>query len=198
MKIDDNNRLADKWLDAVIEQYGRAEPDSGLEDRVLRRLCAVPEKRVRWQGWAVWATAAVALTALTFLMLRKPNQKSAAVMEHLPAIGLREDNASKNDTARSTAPESFPAAVSSIVGVPPRERQTSHKIATPPKLEQFPSPEPLSEQEKILIDYARNFGQEAVLVARAQTELSKREALEQKGLANNEITTESQQPGEPE
>ncbi len=198
MRLDDKNRLADKWLDAAIEQYGRAEPDSGLEDRVLRRLCTVPDKRVRWQGWAVRATAAVALILLTVLLVRKPNQKSAAVFEHVPAFGLREDNGSKNDRARTTAPQSFPVAVLSNARVPPLNRHASHRIAAPPKLEQFPSPAPLSEQEKILIDYARNFGNEAVLVARAQTELFNREVLEQEASSNNEITTDPQQPGEPE
>ena len=44
---------------------------------------------------------------------------------------------------------------------------------TTPRLDQFPSPRPLSEQEQMLARYVREFPQEAVLVARAQTERRK-------------------------
>ena len=36
-----------------------------------------------------------------------------------------------------------------------------------PKLDQFPSPQPLSEQEKILTNYVAQYPEHAVLIARA-------------------------------
>lgn len=42
--------------------------------------------------------------------------------------------------------------------------------AAKPKLEQFPSPSPLSAEEIALARYARNFPKEAQLVAQAQRE----------------------------
>jgi hypothetical protein len=44
--------------------------------------------------------------------------------------------------------------------------------------EQFPSPTPLSEQEKILQRYVAQYKDDAVLTARAQTELAKKEEKE--------------------
>jgi len=42
-----------------------------------------------------------------------------------------------------------------------------------PKLDQFPSPRPLSEQELALARYVNEFPQEAMLIARAQEEYEK-------------------------
>jgi hypothetical protein len=195
MELNDKNRIADEWLEAAMRQSSHAEPDSGLEDRVLRRLRAVPEKTSRWQLWAPWATAAVALIAAMALLVRKPNDVPHAVIDRSPARALTEDHASNNILARTMGRKASAVAVSS------NSKQSSPKLQSPrttasaaaPKREQFPSPEPLSEQEKILIDYARNFGREAMLIARAQTELLNREALEQKeSLSKNGVTFDAQ------
>jgi hypothetical protein len=48
-----------------------------------------------------------------------------------------------------------------------------------PKLDVFPSPRPLSEQERILESYVNQFRQEAVLIARARSELEIRDQQEE-------------------
>jgi hypothetical protein len=47
-----------------------------------------------------------------------------------------------------------------------------------PKRAQFPSPLPLTDQEKMLALYVRNFPEKAALMARAQTELHRQDELE--------------------
>lgn len=42
-----------------------------------------------------------------------------------------------------------------------------------PKLDQFPTPRPLSEQEKLLVRYVHEFPEEALLIAKAQAESEK-------------------------
>jgi hypothetical protein len=51
-------------------------------------------------------------------------------------------------------------------------------MAPYPKLDQFPSPQPLSEQEKILANYVARFHDEALLVARARSESLQRDREE--------------------
>jgi len=64
--------------------------------------------------------------------------------------------------------------------------------------EQFPSPEPLSPQEQMLARYVEQFPREAVLLARAQTELFQREASEREASPADRMTpdkdTEQQNP----
>ena len=52
-------------------------------------------------------------------------------------------------------------------------------IARAPKLEQFPSPQPLSEQEKLLQNYVAENPEQAVLLARARTEALRQDQLEE-------------------
>ena len=47
------------------------------------------------------------------------------------------------------------------------------------KLDRFPSPQPLSEQEKILASYVEKYPEEAVLLARARTEAVRQDQLEE-------------------
>ena len=46
-------------------------------------------------------------------------------------------------------------------------------MAANPRLDQFPSPRALSEQEKLLVRYVHEFPEEAVLIAQAQAESEK-------------------------
>jgi hypothetical protein len=48
-----------------------------------------------------------------------------------------------------------------------------------PKLDQFPSPQPLSEQEKLLAGYVAVYPKQAALLARLRTEELERERIEQ-------------------
>ena len=58
--------------------------------------------------------------------------------------------------------------------------------AATPRLEQFPSPQPLSEQERILADYVTQFRREAVLGAEAQRRLERQDALGTQMLSSEE------------
>lgn len=51
--------------------------------------------------------------------------------------------------------------------------------SAPPKLDRFPSPQPLSEQEKILASYVEKYPEQAVLLARARTEALRQDQLEE-------------------
>jgi hypothetical protein len=41
-------------------------------------------------------------------------------------------------------------------------------LANGPRLDQFPSPRPLSDEEKLLVRYVRDFPQDAIMIAQAQ------------------------------
>jgi hypothetical protein len=72
--------------------------------------------------------------------------------------------------------------------VRPRRKQnrrpTSAKLAADPKLDVFPSPQPLSEQELALARYVRNFPSDAKLVAQAQAASEKEVLTRMQALAN--------------
>jgi len=199
MEPKDRDHLAAEWLDAALKQYGEAEPRSGLEGRVLATLRVERERRAtnQWRWWPALAVlAVVVLIGGAIFLARRPDVTA-------PTSATNRADIPVAPTVPERSIASHDIGVSAIVrpaqsGRPHRSLHVAHETRTP-HLDQFPSPEPLSEQEKILADYVRNFGHEAVLLARAQSELLKREALEQKESSpRNETTTDLQQQGEPE
>src|SRR5579864_4932159 len=174
----------DRVLDAALAKYTAAEPRAGLEERVLANLrgeqARVPD-RVWWRWSAVAAVAAV-----------------AAVIVVVLALGLRSDKASRpivvNHPSTSTeAPRERGTEIVSNAhssGTRPARPSAARKpavqpsppvvaIALAPKLEQFPSPQPLSEQEKLLQNYVAQNAEQAVLLARARTEALRQDQLEE-------------------
>ncbi len=74
-----------------------------------------------------------------------------------------------------------PRKLVAVRGTTVHRAQPEVVASASPRLDQFPSPRPLSEQEKILLDYVGRFPDEAARVADAQTALAQREELEMYG-----------------
>jgi len=156
----------DRALDAALARYAAVEPRPGLEGRVLAHL-NTREVRSPHFGWWRWGVAAVAVAAivLAFTVAWRPGRR------YLPVAG-REP---------VTIPKQVPSVVSvtkeNSVGSPAQRPMTKAggrghlaNVKPHPKLEQFPSPQPLSEEEVALVRYVRNFPEEARLIAHAQEE----------------------------
>jgi len=159
----------DRVLDTALAKYLTVEPRPGLEDRVLANLRA---ERTRipahaWWRWSVAAVLAVVIVAVA-LALRFGRSSLPVVADHSTAQmqGTQETSNGERSGVRSAEPG------------PARNKTGQHshppvEIPIPPKRDQFPSPQPLSEQEIALARYAHQFPQEATLLARAQVEYEK-------------------------
>jgi hypothetical protein len=165
--------VVDREIDAVLANYSSVEPRPGLEERIMANLSAERERPParlwwRWPSTAVLALVVLALATSTEWRTNKaPRNQTAGTSRHGTA------------TPRifSSAPVSARSGIhSSALSKPPRQH-----VANLPKLDTFPSPQPLSEQEKVLADYVARFRQEAVLIARVNTEESIRDRAEMTG-----------------
>jgi hypothetical protein len=176
------DELAQK-LDAALAKYAAVEPRAGLEDRILTNLRTKREDlpyqaSSRW-SWAV-AAAVLIIGALFAWRLIWPSRLQ--VSNH-PA-------AAQHDSLKPA-----PQIASNAVGpkLMPRHGKTSKKPSheataeTNPKLDVFPSPQPLSEEELALAQYVRNFPSDAKSVAQAQ-EASEKEVLAKMQALANEST----------
>jgi hypothetical protein len=65
-------------------------------------------------------------------------------------------------------------------------------LAAGPRLEQFPSPQPLSEQEKILENYLANYPEHALLIAEARARALRQDAAEEAQLGGAMMEKDSQ------
>lgn len=176
-----NNHIDDplnRELDEALAKYAAVEPRAGLEERILANLRAEPA-RAPEHGWWRWSVAA-ALTAVVIIALAvawRSFQTAPALVEHNPS---------------STKPSSPQQAQVVSIGeekAPLQKPRPAHKTTRPahpavvaaalPKLDQFPSPQPLSEQEKILAKYVNEHPRQAVLVARARMAALKEDLAEE-------------------
>jgi hypothetical protein len=174
-----NHDRMDEWLDQALRQSGEVEPRSGLENRLLANLRS---ERVQRAVYHRWWWAAVALATVAVVIARWLGSR-AGVPTQVPDLA----NA---PVARAPSP-----ALRTVVVTPPsttiarklhrtkpvgRNARATRKELTP-KLAQFPSPKPLSEQEELLIRYVREHREEAVFVAQARAELSRQERDDELG-----------------
>jgi hypothetical protein len=169
----DKDRL-DQWLDSALNVYGKAEPRAGLESRIVTNL-AIERQRlaVRW-GWGLVVASAAVTCGVLALWL--------GTFSHGPhstngVVAVR--RAMQESNAIPVAPQAqrhFGTKLT-IKGLPGRSgrarKMRTVDLASEPRLEQFPSARPLSEEEKLLKEFIRNSPQEAVLVAQVQAERQK-------------------------
>src|SRR5271168_783676 len=176
-----NDGSLDRELDAALAKFTAVEPRAGLEDRVLANLRA-QQARVsehRWWRWPALAAlaAAIVLTVLLAWRLERPVQNKIASNPSAPTqidghAGTQANGPGKDATQLNDA--------RSGRRLKPRAVSHSVRVASPaPKLDQFPSPQPLSEQERILAGYIANFPEQAALVAQARADARRRDAAEE-------------------
>jgi hypothetical protein len=159
----------DQRLDSALAKYAAAEPRQGLEERILSALHTqrAHPRRDAWRwSWAVAAAVVVVGTLLVWNSARKSAGPAPAVATHLRAVETQNPTEPMPQLARSGHEPKVVAA--HRPGVRPRVRPHSETVAVDPKLDVFPSPQPLSEEELALVRLVRNFPREARLVAQAQ------------------------------
>jgi hypothetical protein len=165
----------DRELDTALATYAAVEPRTGLEERVLANLRAEPEQLARrsWWGWTVAGALAVVVVVISALLSLKPTNN---VGKHYPsseAPRAAGTQIASNRETNGTGPRTWmPGKRSSV-----RLRRTEK--AAEPKLDVFPSPLPLSEQEKMLASYVSEYPKEAALIAQLRTEALQREFEEE-------------------
>ena len=141
---DKEKRFVDELLDASLRQYASAEPGPGLEGRVLAGVRAqqeVARRRTTW-AWAVGTAAAAAM--VTLLVIYRPRQQ--------PTPSPVTAKAPANLSAPAVATVAPPVQPS----MPRRPRRPAPASRIDTRPQQFPTPRPLSEQEKLLLVYAQS------------------------------------------
>ena len=142
MHDDEPNPFVDELLEASLKQYRGEEPRSGLEMRILAGVRTQERAaRFRWLGWAVAVCAGIlAVIALALHFTRAP------LRQPTPSASLPQPTA--------TQPASPMVSRQRLLLSPRRPAREVRRVATRrSRPEQFPTPLPLTEQEKLLLAY---------------------------------------------
>ena len=159
----------DDQLDASLAKYAAVEPRTGLEERILANLKSWERASapVAWWRWA-GALAAALLVTMSVLWIEK----------HNPQPIVRRPTGSQEQISRPVVANRTPAIQARPVATVTARRAGKHPSSQPalaaaePKLDRFPSPQPLTEEELALVRYVQSFPKEATLIAQAQEEFA--------------------------
>jgi len=178
-------QVIDRELDTALAKYAAVEPRAGLNDRILANLKA-ERAQAAARGWWWWPRVAalvamVAIVVAASIAWRSWKPPGGIVTHHsypYPSNWVREDPGPQTGSNIGRERVRQQAAVR----VRMRRNRTPRVpvlVAAEPRLEQFPSPRPLSDQEKILASYVAKYPEHAILIAQARAEALRRDAAEE-------------------
>jgi len=179
----ETERAMDEWLESALRQSGKSQPRAGLERRVLAGLQAeryrIASRRRRW-WWVAAMAAATGAIALAVWPgpIDRTRTREAVVTVAGDDIGSRERPVAPLELRRAPGTPGGALARNARRRRPTRPTTRTPEAGDVARLERFPAPWPLSDQEKLLLRYVQQFPQQAALIARAQTDLQAREQRE--------------------
>ena len=157
----------DDALDAALAKYAAVAPREGLQDRIRATLRANQQQAPAnaWWKWGLAAAMAMIAFIAIALAFRSPKPSQPVLVKRAPAQGLPDAESNSAYGKASAAKQRPPVR-------PTQAHKTAPAIVAatdpPPKLDQFPSPQPLTEQEKMLLGYIEQDRDRAVLMAEAR------------------------------
>lgn len=153
----------DEMLDSMLANYSAAEPRPGLETRILANLRGAEEKKVAHGWWSfkwLWAGVVAAAIVMAAVLINGRQRvappanvvvKNTQAIQPLPEIrpslrvaGEETARIHRRKTLAPTLPQNAALALSQRPAV-------------------FPTPTPLSEQEKLLLSYLAGTPREEVV-----------------------------------
>ena len=164
----------DRVLDAALAEYGTVAPRSGIEERILASLRARETKRHgAWWQWSFAALAAMTLMVVVGLAWQRSRTSTPPIVNRRPApleLVPQKKEVATHDTLDNPRQKSRRRVV--------RASPEQIVVAAAPKLDQFPSPQPLSEQERFLAMYINQDPEHAALIAEARMEMLRQDEAE--------------------
>ena len=173
----------DRALDEVLAQYASVEPRAGLEERILRNMrsaAVTADARPGWTSSMAAALAVVLMIAALLVWWRHQSSPPPAVVDRPPVREAPMDSYLAN---RETSQAAKKKPLHRTRGPRPQHET----VASGPKLDVFPSPLPLSEQEKLLAIYVGQDPEHAALVAEARMADLRHEAEQRQHIAAGEL-----------
>lgn len=180
----------DEILDALLSNYSAVQPRPGLETRILANIRDVENSAKSSQSWGfkwIWGLAAACTVIIALAVLIGLNRKIAT-----PTITSVAPPALVQTTQQRHLQTKMTVA-SAVNHSPKKHAQPTIQSASLPinqRPDVFPTPEPLSEEEKLLVRYVTRTPREELM---AQSRPFEPFRLEPEG---NKAGTNEQKPKE--
>jgi len=147
------NEPFDRVIDSALSSYGDSKAGPELAQRVLVRIASEAALRRRWMLWAIALPVAAGLLLLAVFFAAKPGGRP---VENAEQAHPSRKPATVAHVEPAVAPRSAPPEHKNARSQQPH-RSLAAAAATPaplPKLDVFPTPEPLTPAEQALVEFA--------------------------------------------
>jgi hypothetical protein len=168
----DKRMQIDDMLDSLLANYSSAEPRPGLETRILANLRDAEEKEAAHGWWNfkwLWVGAVAAAIIVAAVLIggrHRVEPPTHVIVKTSPAVPqpvIKEPNA-QQPAVQSRAPVAVgPERVIHRHKTLAHEPQQDATLALSQRPAVFPTPTPLSEQEKLLLSYLAGTPREEVI-----------------------------------
>jgi hypothetical protein len=172
MADQEKDRQIDEMLDTLLAKYSSAEPRPGLETRIMANLREAEKKAPRgwWNFKWIWAgvVAAVIIVAAVLINGRhRVELPTHVIVKTSPAVPQPaiQPHAPVAPQQMAKAPRHKPSAL-------PTVRQDAALVRSQ-RPANFPTPVPLSEQERMMFTYLENTPKEVVVAQIPSTDEEK-------------------------
>jgi len=160
----ENDKQIDEMLDSLLASYSSVEPRPGLETRILANLRdpeRIKESREWWQLKWIWVGAATATAAIIIAAVlinggqhfAPPTNVMVKTSQPAPQPGMQSHMPVAHEEAAMIHHHHPPL---------PKQKQNA-TLALNERPTVFPTPTPLSEQEKLLLSYLAGTPREEVV-----------------------------------
>jgi len=137
----------DKILDGALSSYSREEPRPGLHARVLDRIRS-PQEGSRF-GWLRWAVAIPAFACVLFLAVTFWSTRDSIPKSSHPARAIAQ-----------AGPVANAAPIVRARGKIKVHKRSARRMSLP-KREKFPTPAPLTSEERALLAFVARLPKQA-------------------------------------
>lgn len=159
--MEDKNRFVDQLLDSALARHRAEEPRPGLEGRILERLRATASEKIAGaKAWNLWiAAAATVAVVMMFVAIRvarrpySPAVQTSKANKTVPAPAPKEILAANSGT---TPEAGNTATVIEPKRIARHENKLSHRVEAHHWPSRFPTPAPLTAEQKALVQYVRD------------------------------------------
>jgi hypothetical protein len=161
------DRFLDDLLDAGLARYSNVTPRPGLEGRILANARAARQQ----SSWFVWAgrLAAGAVAAIIVVgVFNLAHRRAKLIQPPAATTGETAPQISVSILPGESDRESRPSRRALMGRMPRSVTQTARQETL---LDVFPSPQPLTEQEKLLAQYVRQTPAEVLAASPTESTL---------------------------
>jgi hypothetical protein len=163
MADQEKDRQIDEMLDTLLAKYSSAEPRPGLETRILANLREAEEKKAS-QGWWnfkwLWAGAVAAAIIVAVVLINGRHR-----VELPTHVIVKTSQPAPQPEIHPHAPVA-PQQMAKVPRHKPSELPTVRQDAALVRSQRpanFPTPVPLSEQERMMFTYLANTPKEVIV-----------------------------------